>query len=90
MEEVPVQLRRGKTVYLDFYINTIKLVIEVHGAQHYKYNTLYHSNAQDFVNQRKRDADKREWSELNNFTYIELPYNEDDDKWLSRIQQRTD
>ena len=59
MEEVPVQLRRGKTVYLDFYINTIKLVIEVHGAQHYKYNTLYHSNAQDFVNQRKRDADKR-------------------------------
>lgn len=90
MEEVPVQLRRGKTVYLDFYINTIKLVIEVHGSQHYKYNTLYHSSAQDFVNQRKRDSDKREWSELNNFTYIELPYNEDEDKWRLRIQQRTD
>ena len=88
MEEVPVTIRRGQTSYFDFFINTIKLVIEVHGAQHYKYNTLYHSSAQDFINQKRRDADKKEWCELNNFTYIELPYNEKTEQWKYRILQR--
>ena len=54
-EEVPVQLRRNQKIFVDFYINTIKTVIEVHGAKHYKVNSLYHSSAQDFVNQKTRD-----------------------------------
>ena len=88
MEEVPISLRRGQTAYLDFFINTLKLAVEVHGSQHYKYNTLYHSSAQDFIGQKKRDADKKEWCKLNNFTYIELPYNEKVEQWHFRISQR--
>ncbi len=87
-EEVPVQLRRNKKVFLDFYINTIKTVVEVHGSQHYKFNSLYHSSAKDFLEQRKRDSELREWCLLNNLTYIELPFDENEEQWLSRIQQK--
>jgi len=85
-EEVPVQLRRSKRASLDFYINTIKTVVEVHGSQHYKFNSLYHSCAQDFLNQKKRDSDLRDWCGLNNLNYIELPFNEDKDQWRQRLQ----
>ena len=52
-EEVSVQIKRDRKVFLDFYINTIKTVVEVHGQQHYKFNSLYHTSAQDFLNQKK-------------------------------------
>ena len=42
MEEVLVPLTRYEKGYFDFYINTLKLVVEVHGQQHYKFNSLFH------------------------------------------------
>jgi len=86
-EEVSVPLRRDKKIFLDFYINTIKTVVEVHGPQHYKFNSLYHSCAQDFLNQKKRDVDLRDWCNLNNLNYIELPFNEDEEQWRQRLKK---
>jgi hypothetical protein len=90
LEEVLVPITRNERSYLDFYINTLKLAIEVHGAQHYKFNSLFHTSAQDFANQRKRDQRKQEWCEYNNITYVELPYNESVEEWGLRIKQRND
>ena len=90
LEEVAAPITRTEKLFFDFYINTVKLVVEVHGQQHYKFNTLFHSSAQDFANQRKRDRRKVEWCEYNNITYVELPYNEDEDQWVSRINRRND
>ena len=87
LEEVPIK-PRGTTQYIDFYINQIKLAIEVHGQQHYKFNTMFHASAQDFLNQRKKDSDKKEWCEINNITYIELPYNKKVEEWIEIIQSR--
>ena len=84
-EEVSAQIKRDRKVFLDFYINTIKTVVEVHGQQHYKFNSLYHTSAQDFLNQKKRDQDLQDWCILNNLNYIELPFNEDKDKWHQRF-----
>ena len=84
-EEVSAQIKRDRKVFLDFYINTIKTVVEVHGQQHYKFNSLYHTSAQDFLNQKKRDQDLQDWCVLNNLNYIELPFNEDKDKWHQRF-----
>lgn len=84
-EEVAAQIKRDQKVFLDFYINTIKTVVEVHGQQHYKFNSLYHTSAQDFLNQKKRDQDLQDWCVLNNLNYIELPFNEDKDKWHQRF-----
>ena len=88
-EEVRIDLRRDKRVFIDFYINTIKTIVEVHGSQHYNFNTLYHSSAQDFLNQKKRDADLQDWCLLNNLNYIELPFNENEQQWMKRIQQKS-
>ena len=85
-EEVVVPLRKGKKVFLDFYINTIKTVIEVHGPQHYKFNSLYHSCAQDFLNQKQRDRELQDWCNLNNLNYIELPFNEDEEQWQNKLK----
>ena len=81
LEEVGAPISRRETLFFDFYINTLKLVVEVHGQ---------HTSAQDFANQRKRDLRKQDWCEYNNITYVELPYNEDKEQWSLRIQQRND
>ena len=90
LEEVLIPITRNERGYLDFYINTLKLAVEVHGQQHYKFNSLFHTSAQDFANQRKKDRRKKEWCEYNNITYLELPYNESIEEWKTRIVQRND
>jgi len=88
LEEVAIPITRNERLFFDFYINTLKLAIEAHGEQHYKFNPLFHTSAQDFAHQRKRDARKKEWCEYNNITYVALPFNEKVEEWKSRILQR--
>ena len=90
LEEVLVPITRNERAYFDFYINTLKLVVEVHGHQHYKFNSMFHSSAQDFANQRRKDMRKQDWCEYNNITYVELPYGEKVEEWKTRILQRND
>jgi len=90
LEEVAVPITRSENLFFDFYVNTIKLVVEAHGQQHYKFNPLFHNSAQDFANQKKRDFRKEEWCKYNNITYVSLPHNEDIDQWKYKIQHRND
>ena len=84
LEEVGFNVRKGETLYLDFYIPLIKTAIEVHGEQHYKYIPFYHNNLQGFFRHQKRDRDKREWASLNKIKLIELKFDEAD-KWKQII-----
>jgi hypothetical protein len=91
LEEVSIPIRRSESLYLDFYLPLIKKCIEVHGEQHYKFVKFYHQTILGFAKSKKRDAEKQEWCEKNNITYIELPYNEIE-SWVQRItneHQRT-
>lgn len=88
LEEVPVNLRRNQKVHIDFLINQFKIVVEVHGQQHYKFTPMFHASAQDFIKQKKRDADLKEWCAINNFTYIELKYDESPKQWIEKINTR--
>jgi len=88
LEEVPVSILPLSTHYFDFYINKNKLAVEVHGQQHYSFNTFFHNTIHDFVKQKKADENKREWCIINNITYIELPYNESIDQWEARLMNR--
>ena len=87
-EEVLVNVRPSSRQFFDFYINKIKLVVEVNGQQHYKFNSLFHSTPRDFLHQRKLDNEKREWCSINNISIVELPYNEQDELWIQRIKNR--
>jgi hypothetical protein len=84
LEEIPIQIRKSETLYMDFFIPLNKKCIEVHGEQHYEFTPFYHRTKLDFFKQQKRDREKREWCHINNITYIELPYNTQDN-WLGII-----
>lgn len=85
LEEVPIQIRKSETLYLDFYLPLKKLCIETHGEQHYKFVSFYHSNKLNFLKSQRRDREKEEWCSINNIKYIALPYDKDIEKWRSII-----
>jgi hypothetical protein len=84
LEEVTVNIKRSEFVYLDFYIPMIKTCLEIHGEQHYKFVPFYHNNMMSFLKAQKRDRDKKQWCELNNINYIELPYDKTE-QWVEII-----
>ena len=85
LEEVPIQIRKGEILYLDFYVPLKKICIEVHGEQHYQFIPFYHSTILNFMRSQKRDREKKEWCENNNIEHIELPFNEKISEWKERI-----
>ena len=84
LEEVPIQLRKNETLYLDFYLPLKKICFEVHGEQHYKFIPFYHSNMLNFLKAQRRDREKEEWCNINNIKYISLSYN-NESEWRDRI-----
>jgi hypothetical protein len=86
LEEIPIHIRRSSLLYLDFYIPLTKTAIEVHGEQHYKFIPYYHNDQLGFIRHQKRDREKKDWCEINNIKYIELPFSETQDQWKNRLQ----
>lgn len=84
-EEITIPLKKGHTVYLDFFLPLNNKCIEVHGEQHYKFIPHFHQTMMGFAKHKQRDREKQEWCELNSIEYIELPYNEDIEQWKRRI-----
>ena len=85
LEEVPIQIRRSETLYLDFYLPLIKLCVEVHGEQHFKFVPFYHNSAINFLKAKRRDDDKQNWCYKNNIKYIMFAYNESYDTWKTKL-----
>ena len=75
----------SKDLYADFFIPRLKIVIEIHGEQHYTFIPFFHKDLQGFVNSKKRDRRKKDWAELNSLTFVELSYKEDKDEWKRKI-----
>lgn len=90
LEEVKLpgstELHRKSVLYLDFYIPSIKLAIEVHGQQHYEFCPFFHKSKADFFKSKARDEDKIEWCKLNDISIVTLKYTESDDEWRQRIK----
>lgn len=84
LEEVKIPKTR---LFLDFFLPSKRLIIEVHGEQHYKYNRYFYKNKLEFIEAIKRDNLKIEWSNINNFSIIILPYNEEN-QWRDKIESR--
>lgn len=79
-------LNRKSVLYLDFYIPSIKMAIEVHGEQHYEYCPFFHKSKADFLKAKARDEDKIEWCELNDIQIVTLKFSESDHEWRERIK----
>lgn len=82
LEEVPVP---GSRLFLDFFIPLYHIIIEVHGEQHFEFNTFFHKNKAEFAKSQVRDQEKKNWAELNQFKFIELLYNESIEQWKNKL-----
>ncbi len=76
---------RKSLLYADFFIPSHKLVIEVHGQQHYEFVPFYHKTKGEYYRSRKRDRDKIDWCEMNSLRIVVLKYSESDDVWTRKI-----
>jgi hypothetical protein len=87
LEEVtlPIYNDRVNVLYADFLVPSRKIIIEVHGEQHYIFNPFFHKNKIEFAKAKVRDSIKKEWCELNSITLLELPYNESEQQWREKF-----
>ena len=87
LEEVPLPGSWG--LEADFFLPSLKLMVEVHGEQHYKFIPYFHQTYLGFIESKKRDESKKKWCEINHINFAELPYTEDIDGWRERIRKAT-
>jgi hypothetical protein len=78
-------VNRRSVLYLDFYVPSLNLAVEVHGKQHYEFCSFFHKSRADFIKGQSRDEDKIAWCELNNIDIVTLKYSESDDEWRKQI-----
>ena len=79
---------RSSTLFADFYLPRQRLLIEVHGEQHYKFNEFFHRTKSGFLKSKSRDRDKIRWCELNEIDVVVLKYTGSDDEWREQILKR--
>ena len=72
-EEFPVFGSRLKVDIINF---TRKIAIEVHGDQHFKFNSHFHGTRENWLSSNKRDSDKLSWLSLNDIFVVEILQNE--------------
>lgn len=80
---------KGQKLFVDFYLPSYLIAIEVHGRQHDKFVPHFHGDAAGWSSHRKRDRLKEEWADVNDITYVviresDMPKTKDD--LLERIR----
>jgi len=71
----------------DFYLPKYNLLIEYQGIQHEKYIPGFHKSIEDFEKQVEHDRRKKEYTERNEYNFLEIWYKEFDniEKVLSKF-----
>lgn len=85
MEEVYFPLYDRKQLAFDFFIPSLRLVIEVQGEQHFKFTPYFHASKQDFIMQKKRDSEKQAWCNINEIDILYLDYCESELEWRKKL-----
>jgi galactitol-specific phosphotransferase system IIB component len=90
--------KTGRCLPYDNEVEKLKLVIEVHGSQHYYLNEWHRKIAirnnttpeYEFHYQKLKDRYKRIYAKLHGYFYLEIPYTADDKKetWRELIDEK--
>ena len=92
LEEVPLpgsnKPSRRSTLYADFFIPQRRLVVEVHGRQHYEHVSHFHPTKAHFFKSKGRDKDKIRWCEINDIEIVIFKYSDTDEQWKQTILGR--
>ena len=57
----------------DFFMPQYNLLIEVDGAQHYKFSKIFHKKRQDFLKAQERDRRKNSYALSHNIPLYRIP-----------------
>lgn len=76
---------KKSALFLDFLIPCVKMAVEVHGEQHFKYIPFFHKSRANFMQAKVRDRNKEEWCELNGFDLVALRYDSSEEYWRKQI-----
>ncbi|MAF25441.1 hypothetical protein CL634_07695 [bacterium] len=79
---------RRSVLYADFFIPQRRLVVEVHGRQHYEHISHFHPTKAAFYKARGRDKDKIRWCGINSIDIVILKYSNSDEEWKQSILDR--
>ena len=79
---------KKSALFLDFFIPSLSLGIEVHGQQHYEFCKFFHKTKAGFLTAKKRDFIKEDWCELNGIELIVLKYSDSIEHWRNEIERR--
>ena len=79
---------KKSALFLDFFIPSLSLGIEVHGQQHYEFCKVFHKTKAGFLTAKKRDFIKEDWCELNSIELIVLKYSDSIEHWRNEIERR--
>lgn len=87
LEEVQIEVKRNKYLYLDFYIPLYNIAVEIDGAQHREFNPFFGKNPAQFGKQKINDVLKSQWCEFNNITFIRLRDDEEENEWREKLME---
>ncbi len=76
---------KKSVLYLDFFVPSVMMGVEVHGEQHFKFVPFFHKTKAEFAMSKKRDLDKIEWCELNNIDLVALRFDSSEEYWREQI-----
>ena len=79
---------KKSALFLDFFVPSLSLGIEVHGQQHYEFCKFFHKTKAGFLTAQKRDFIKEDWCELNGIELIVLKYSDSIEHWRNEIERR--
>ena len=78
----------GEQLYLDFFIPSLKIGIEIQGRQHKEFVPFFHgNNKKNFHKAVGRDKRKAEWCLNNGISLIYFEEDEDEKQWLKKLDQ---
>ena len=66
--------RTGRQLPFDFELLKYKIIIEVHGGQHFQQINFFHDETGDFEYQLWKDAYKKSFAESNGYVYLAIKY----------------
>ena len=84
-EECKLPLGIKKNIYIDIFIPSFSLAIEIDGRQHSEFNKHFHRDKLSFYRAQKNDRLKEEWCEVNNINIIRLK-EQDARNWRKQIE----
>ena len=76
---------KKSALFLDFFVPSATIGVEVHGKQHYEFCPFFHKTKAGFYDHKRRDMLKSDWCDLNAITLVELNYSDSEEIWRQQI-----